>query len=128
MYVLKYFYIYSLSGYKPFVGDHIEEKIIKGVYNLSKLKLFNTSNVAQDIIKQLLTIDYDTRFDFDKILKHIWFEKDLLMKEKVGNLMAQFSNSSMPSHKFSSNKENVAKKIKFCSCLAQDTCSESVRT
>ncbi|KAE9539381.1 hypothetical protein AGLY_004633 [Aphis glycines] len=117
-----------LSGYKPFVGDHIEEKIIKGVYNLSKLKLFNTSNVAQDIIKQLLTIDYNIRFDFDKILKHTWFEKDLLMKEKVGNLMAEFSNSLMPSHKYSSNKENFAKKIKFCSCLAQDTCSESIRT
>ncbi|XP_060875679.1 serine/threonine-protein kinase Chk2-like isoform X2 [Metopolophium dirhodum] len=117
-----------LSGYKPFAGDHIEEKICKGVYNITKLKLFNTSNGAQDIIKQLLTVDYNMRFDFDKILKHIWFEKDMLMKEKVGNLIAEFSNGLKPSNKFTANKENVTKKIKFCSCLTQDTCSESEHT
>jgi len=120
--------LFSLSGHKPFAGDHIEEKICKGVYNITKLKLFNTSNGARDIIEQLLTIDYNRRFDFDKILKHIWFEKDMLMKEKVVKLIAEFSNSSKPSNTFSSNKENVTKKIKLCSCLTQDTCSESERT
>ncbi|XP_015380328.1 PREDICTED: ovarian-specific serine/threonine-protein kinase Lok-like [Diuraphis noxia] len=117
-----------LSGHKPFAGDHIEEKICKGVYNATKLKLFNTSNGVQDIIEQLLTIDYNRRFDFDKILKHIWFEKDMFMKEKVVKLIAEFSNNSKPSNTFSSNKENVTKKIKFCSCLTQDTCSESEHT
>jgi len=87
--------------------------------------LFDTSNGAQDMIKQLLTIDYDMRFDFDKILKHVWFEKDMLMKEKVGNLIAEFSNTLKPRNKFLSNKENVTKRIKFCSCITQDTCSES---
>jgi len=90
--------------------------------------LFNTSDGAQDIIKQLLTVDYNIRFDFDKILKHIWFEKDMLMKEKVGNLIAEFSNNLKSSNNFSSNKENVTKKIKFCSCITQDTCPKSERT
>jgi len=87
--------------------------------------LLNTSNGARDMIEQLLTIDCNRRLDFDKILKHIWFEKDMLMKEKVAKLIAEFSNSLKPSNKFSPDKENVSKKIKFCSCLTQDTCSES---
>lgn len=89
--------------------------------------MLNTSNGAQDIIKLLLTIDYNMRFDFDKILKHIWFEKDMFMKEKVNDLIVAFSNSLKPSNKFLSNKENVTKKIKFCSCLTQDS-SESEHT
>lgn len=121
-------YVCSLTGCKPFAGDLIEEKICRGVYNITKLQFFNASNGVQDIINQLLIIDYNLRFDFNKILKHIWFEKDIVMKETVGNLIAEFSNSLKPINTFSSNKENVTKKIKFCSCLTQDICSEFKHT
>lgn len=80
------------------------------------------------MIKQLLTVDFKKRFNFDEILKHIWFEKDILMKQKVNDLIAEFSNilksnnlQLMPSY----NKENIAKKIRFCECFSHTSTSDS---
>lgn len=118
-------YIYSLSGKKPFVGNRIEEKICKGTYQLTKPLFSNISNGAQDMVKQLLKVDYSLRFDFDKVLKHIWFEKDVLMKQKVNDLISESSNNSRLSH-IPYNKENVTKKIRFCPCLravSSDSCN-----
>lgn len=112
-----------MSGYKPFVGDHIEDKICKGLNSTSKTtkNLFsNISNNAQDMIGQLLLVDCIMRFDFDKILKHIWFEKDILMKQKVNDIITEVPNIFQLSNIPSSNKENV-KKIKFCPCLTHAT-------
>ncbi|VVC26639.1 Hypothetical protein CINCED_3A013524 [Cinara cedri] len=108
-----------LSGFKPFVGDNIEAKISKGSYNIT-----NISNGAQDIIKQLLIVDFIKRFDFDKVLKHSWFEKDILMKQKVNNLIAEFSND-LNSSNMPFSKENVTKKIRFCPCLTNGTTSDA---
>lgn len=76
------------------------------------------------MIRQLLTVDFNTRFDFDKVLKHVWFEKDILMKQKVNDLISEFSNS-IKSKNPSFNKENVTKKIRFCPCFTQATTSNS---
>lgn len=81
----------------------------------------------QDVIKQLLTVDYKKRFNFDELLKHIWFEKDILMKQKVNDLIAEFDNilksnlQLVPSY----NKENIAKKIRFCDCFSHASTSDS---
>lgn len=69
------------------------------------------------MVKQLLTVDYDLRFDFDKVLKHVWFEKDTLMKQQVNDLIVNFSNILRSSNMLNHNKENVSKKIRFCPCL-----------
>lgn len=71
------------------------------------------------MVKQLLTIDYNIRFDFDKVLRHIWFEKDILMKQKVNDLIVDFSNILRSCNMFHHNKENVTKKIRFCPCLTK---------
>lgn len=76
------------------------------------------------MIKQLLTVDYNMRFDFDKVLRHVWFEKDVLMKQKVNDLIANFSNTLRSSNMFFHNKENVTKKIRFCPCLTKATNSD----
>lgn len=116
--------MYSLSGTKPFVGDHIEEKICKGSYNITNLLFSNISNGAQDVIKQLLIVDLIKRLDFDKVLKHSWFEKDTLMKQKVNNLIVDFSNN-LKSSNMPFSEENVTKKIKLCPCLTRGTCSDA---
>lgn len=72
------------------------------------------------MIKQLLKVDYNMRFDFDKVLKHIWYEKDVLMKQKVNDLISESSNNLKLSQ-IPYNKENVTKKIRFCSCLCATT-------
>lgn len=121
-----YIYFCSLSGYKPFVGDRIEEQICKGLYHLTKPLFSYVSNSAQDVIKQLLIVDYNMRSDFDKILKHIWFEKDVLMKQKVNDLITEYSNNLKSSaiDFVPNNKENVIKKIRFCPCLTHTTTSD----
>lgn len=68
------------------------------------------------MIKQLLKVDCNMRFDFDKVLKHSWYEKDILMKQKVNDLISESSNNLKLSH-IPYNKENVTKKIRFCPCL-----------
>lgn len=126
--VFDYFYFHSLSGYKPFVGDHIEDKICKGINGTTKSTkhLFsNISNNAQDIIVQLLEVDYIVRFDFDKVLKHFWFEKDILMKQKVHDIITEVPKILQLNIIPSSNKENVNKKIKFCPCLTHATVCNS---
>lgn len=80
--------------------------------------MFDISKSAQDIIKQLLTIDFNIRYDFDKTLKHIWFEKDIFMKQNVHSFINEFSNITPSSL---SHDENCTKKIKFCSCLTHDS-------
>lgn len=117
---------YSLTGCKPFVGDHIEERICKATYNDTKLVISNTSNGAQDMIKKLLTVDFNIRLDFDKILRHIWFEKDMLMKQKVNDLIAEYSrvlkSNKIPTY----NKENITKKLRFCPCFSPTSSSDQV--
>lgn len=76
------------------------------------------------MIKQLLTIDFNIRYDFDKILQHIWFEKDMFMKQNVHSFINEFSNITPSS--VSSYDENSTKKIKFCSCLTHVSSSYSV--
>lgn len=76
------------------------------------------------MVKKLLTVDYNMRFDFDQVLKHVWFEKDLLMKQKVNDLIVNFSNILRSSNIFHHNKENVAKKIRLCPCLTKTTNSD----
>lgn len=66
------------------------------------------------------------RFDFDKILKHIWFEKDILMKQKVNNLIAEFSHFSKSNEISIYNKENVTKKLRFCPCFSPASSSDKV--
>lgn len=66
------------------------------------------------------------RFDFDKILKHIWFEKDILMKQKVNNLIAEFSHVSKSNEISTYNKENVTKKLRFCPCFSPASSSDKV--
>lgn len=112
-----------MSGQKPFIGDNIEHKICRGKFKITKNLFPNISNSARDMIIQLLTIDYNMRFDLDQVLKHIWFEKDILMKQKVNDLITEFSiisksNNLLPS----TNKENVSKKTRFCPCIPT-TCS-----
>lgn len=115
---------FSLTGSKPFDGDHIEERIFKGTYNAFKLVRSNTSSCAQDIIKQLLRVDFNIRFDFDKILKHIWFEKDVLMKQKVNDLIVEFSHILKSNEIPTYNKENVNKKIRICQCFSTVSSSD----
>lgn len=76
------------------------------------------------MIKQLLTTDCNIRYDFDKILKHIWFEKDMFMKQNVHSFMNEFSNTTRNSA--FSYDENSTKKIKFCPCLTHASSSYSV--
>lgn len=73
------------------------------------------------MIGQLLMVDYNMRFDFDKILKHIWFEKDMRMKQKVNDIIAEVPKILKLSD-INSNKI-ITKKIKFCSCLTHDIAS-----
>jgi len=79
------------------------------------------------MIKQLLVVDYNMRSDLDKVLKHIWFEKDILMKQKVNDLITAFSNNlkSNTINIIPHKNENITKKIKFCSCLIHVTASDS---
>jgi hypothetical protein len=58
------------------------------------------------------------RFDFDRILKHIWFDKDVLMKQKVNDLIAEFSHILKSNEIPNYNKENVFKKLRICPCLS----------
>lgn len=76
------------------------------------------------MIKQLLTTDFNIRYDFDKILKHIWFEKDMIMKQHVHSFINEFPNITPSS--VSSYYENSTKKIKFCPCLTHASSSYSV--
>lgn len=117
-------YLYSLCDYKPFLGDNMEEKICKGSYDTTNISFSNISNGAQDMVKHLLTVDYNMRFDFDKVLRHVWFDKDILMKQKVNDLMADFSKILKSSNMFHYNKENLTKKVRFCPCLTQATTSD----
>lgn len=109
------YFSFSLIGCMPFSGENVEEKICKGVY--STWLFYNISNEAQNLIKQLLTVDCSLRFDFDKILKHFWFEKDVLMKQKVNSLICKVPNGITSSIIPFSMKENNIKRFRFCPCL-----------
>lgn len=96
------------------MGDNIGYKICKGIYKINKSLFPNISHIAQDMIKQLLTVDYKVRFGLDQILKHLWFEKDILMKQKVNDFITEFTNDSIQSS-LPYNKENNVKKFRYCS-------------
>lgn len=85
----------------------------------------NISQEAKDLIKHLLTVDYNMRFDFDKVLKHIWFDKDTIMKQNVKNLISKVSINLTSNNLPLYNKENNTKKIKFCSCITHASTSDS---
>lgn len=102
----------------PFSGEKLEEKICKGVYNT--LLLSSISYEAQNLIRRLLTMDCSLRFDFDKVLKNIWFEKDALMKKKVDELISQVPNYPSSSIIPSNEKENNVKRFRLCPCIGKN--------
>ncbi|XP_050535337.1 serine/threonine-protein kinase Chk2-like isoform X2 [Daktulosphaira vitifoliae] len=112
-----------LAGYKPFSGNNLDAKIQKGSYDLSVL---NVSNGVKDLVKKLIMVDYTIRFNFDQVLDHAWFDKDVLMKRNVSDLIAQFSTSMKTSNKQIKEKENSTKKTRFCPCLMHTTSSCSM--
>jgi calcium-dependent protein kinase len=87
-----------LSGKPPFDGPNdqaICEEVKKGKFSMSEPLWDNISNDAKDLVKQMLTYDFNKRCTAKQALQHKWFEKapeqelppDLL-KVALGNLLS----------------------------------------
>lgn len=101
----------------------MEIKIQRGSYDLSVL---NVSNGVKDLLKKLLMVDYTIRFNFDQVIDHAWFDKDVVMKRNVSNLIAQFNAGTKSTNKQEKQKENSTKKTRICSCLMHTNSSCSM--
>ncbi|XP_050428380.1 probable myosin light chain kinase DDB_G0292624 [Adelges cooleyi] len=112
-----------LTGIKPFTGESLELKIRHGAYEMTKSLFLNTSSGAKDLIKKLIMVDYSVRFNFDQVIDHAWFDKDIKMKRIVSNLISEYTVVNKVAKKQLNEKENMTKKLRFCSCVTHTTSS-----
>jgi calcium-dependent protein kinase len=96
-----------LSGEMPFQGKSDDEtinSIESGEVKFKSSVFNNVSAEAKDLIKQLLTFDYNKRIDANHALKHKWFKIKLLQEKEVDksykfNIMSNLKNFKAE-HKF----------------------------
>lgn len=73
-----------LSGKPPFNGateNRIFEKIYKGEYSMEGIEWANISEEAKDLVKSMLTYDYNERPNASKCLEHPWLHNMIEAKE-----------------------------------------------
>ena len=92
-----------LSGRLPFSGGNdmeINEKILKGIYDLKISAFKNISIEAIDLIKSLLVVNPLGRINAKDALNHIWFKKlkikelfnEIRNKNTIQNLLENLKN------------------------------------
>ena len=67
-----------IVGRAPFDGksdDEIIENIEKGEFNSKHIKMLNSSDEVQDLVKKLLEVNVKKRLSPSEALKHPWFKK-----------------------------------------------------
>ena len=67
-----------IVGRAPFDGksdDEIIENIEKGEFNSKHIKMLNSSDEVQDLVKKLLEVNVKKRLSSSEALKHPWFKK-----------------------------------------------------
>lgn len=71
------FYI-LLSGTPPFNGDNdrqIMERVMAGNFKLTIPTFKNVSESAKDLIRKMLTYDFNKRISAKECLEHPWFKE-----------------------------------------------------
>eukprot|EP01084_Bolivina_argentea_P155323 270678_1 len=69
-----------LSGYQPFEGDNLKiiyDQIINGKYSFESDEWKNVSMEAKDLVKNLLNVNPENRYDGKDILQHAWIVKHI---------------------------------------------------
>ena len=67
-----------LSGKPPFDGNddrEIVKNVKTGVYSMTGPEFKAISSEAKDLIKKMLTMDYNVRISAEEALNHVWIKK-----------------------------------------------------
>ncbi|XP_044728383.1 ovarian-specific serine/threonine-protein kinase Lok [Chrysoperla carnea] len=109
----------TLSGHLPFSQDDpkltLAEQITKGIYTFPYSCFKNVSNTAIDLIKKILVVDPTKRLTVEEILKHPWFNDEILLS-KVSRLIG--SEHIVCDFGFNLDEEQVfepnSKRLRIC--------------
>ena len=91
----------AIVGYPPFLEQDqrvMLDKIRRGAYEFYQEDWSNISKQAKNLIKSLLKVDPDSRFNATKALGHEWIaniHSDMLMKTKLKSSLDKLSKQSL---------------------------------